>query len=327
MQFGFGPMSPEIIEAVYQYSQNYNTDLMLIASKNQVDWDEGYVATTADYYDMLANFQRQYPDSNVMICRDHCGPGFKNAYYDDEFDIEQTIRSDIALKFDLIHIDMCHYNGDIIKKTCEMIEYARSLNPDIQIEIGTDDIEAKFVDNDLVKFEAYIRPFVDFKPLYYVVNTGSLIKENKQVGRFNQKMTGGFARILNKYNIKLKEHNADYLSGFEIGLRQWGVDAMNIAPQLGVVQTTTVLSEAQKYGINIDDFVNLVYNKGRWRKWDYGNLDGNPYLATIVGGHYHYKSNEWKRLIYCVQIDPGSLQTRVISEITDVIHHYVTIGT
>ena len=43
MKFAFGPMSSEIIQAIYQYSHDNSVELMLIASKNQIDYDGGYV--------------------------------------------------------------------------------------------------------------------------------------------------------------------------------------------------------------------------------------------------------------------------------------------
>lgn len=42
-KLGIGALSSEIIEAVFRYSNNNLIPLMLIASKNQIDWDGGYV--------------------------------------------------------------------------------------------------------------------------------------------------------------------------------------------------------------------------------------------------------------------------------------------
>ena len=42
-KIGIGPMSSEVIEAVYKYSSINNKELMLIASKNQIDHNGGYV--------------------------------------------------------------------------------------------------------------------------------------------------------------------------------------------------------------------------------------------------------------------------------------------
>ena len=131
-------------------------------------------------------------------------------------------------------------------------------------------------------------------------------------------------KTIEQYGLQLKEHNSDYLTTEQIQLRKGCVDAMNIAPQLGVVQTMTVLAECQKYGINVDDFVNLVYHSNRWIKWDNGNLKGNPYLSTIVAGHYHYTSDEYHRLID--SFDPN-IRQKIINNIKDVIHHYVKDAT
>ena len=40
-KIGIGPMSSEVIEAVYKYSSINNKELMLIASKNQIDHNGG----------------------------------------------------------------------------------------------------------------------------------------------------------------------------------------------------------------------------------------------------------------------------------------------
>lgn len=322
VKFGFGPMSTEIIEAIYQYSQDHSVELMLIASKNQIDYDGGYVNNwnTQQYVEHLNVLKKQYPQSKIMICRDHCGPGFKRDDCDSLIDTYQTVAEDINAGFDLLHIDFCHYTGNIIQETIKALEFARKLNEDIEFEIGTDSIEDEILTKQQVLDN--IKQFIEFDPLYYVINTGSLIKENKQIGTFHSDLLQDIHYELQDLGwADTKEHNSDYLSTEQIKLRNGCVDAMNIAPQLGVVQTTTVLAECQKYGINVDDFVNLVYHSNRWVKWDNGNLNGNPYLSTIVAGHYHYSSKEYKRLIR--QLRSIAIENKIIHNIKDVINHYV----
>lgn len=324
MKFGLGSMSTEIIEAVYQYSNKHSVELMLIASKNQIDYGGGYVNDwdTREYTNHLQILQTAYEKSQVLICRDHCGTGFtdKKTHYSIE-DPKQTIKTDIEYGFDLLHIDLCRYhNHDIIASTHELIEYARNLNPSIQIEIGTDAIEEPL---DVNKCEITLRQLLPHKPTYYVVNTGSLVKENKQVGKF--KYRHDIARlhdICSLYGVQIKEHNADYLSSEEIKIRSGYVDAMNIAPQLGVVQTSTVLHECQKFGINVDKFIYLVYNSGRWEKWEDGNLTENPYLSTIVAGHYHYTSDEYCDIVHELN-KHINIKDRIQDNIKDVIGHYL----
>ena len=70
-------MSQEAIEAVFSYSSAYAYPLMLIASRNQIDWDRGYVLRTAEFGDYVCDLGRRYPLADVKVCRDHCGPGFR----------------------------------------------------------------------------------------------------------------------------------------------------------------------------------------------------------------------------------------------------------
>ena len=125
MDLGFGPMSPEIIRAIFQYSHIHERPLMLIASMNQIHHADGYVDTTKGFMEEVKKLRQTYCDSNVMVCRDHCGPGFKDRNCDDLQDTLATINEDIACGFDLVHVDLCHYTGDIVGKTNEVIEYIK----------------------------------------------------------------------------------------------------------------------------------------------------------------------------------------------------------
>lgn len=328
MKFCFGPLSTEIIEAIYDYSHYWSEELMLIASKNQIDYNRGYVNNwnTEEYVDFLKEMKQKYTKSMITVCRDHCGPSKK--YRSNLGDVYRTIKTDIACNFDIIHVDLCYYGykRSVVKKTCTILDFIRKKDSNIKFEIGTDEIGVTNKTQNDIKNEIDI--FHKYNPVYYVVNSGSLVKENKQVGSFNKLFINDIHDYLNKqYGIGLKEHNADYLSSNQIALRKNKVDALNIAPQLGTTQTITVLSEAIKYGINIDDFVNLVYNNKRWEKWERKNtknLTNNPYLSTIVAGHYHYTSDEYKKLIDKISKYKHnfSIYLKIKRNIQEIIDHY-----
>src|SRR6185436_8021027 len=110
-KLGVGPMSEEIVEATFSYSQKSNQPLMLISTKNQIDHNGGYVNnwTTTQYLDYIKNLTSKYPSAKVYVCRDHLGPGFKNH---DLADVYKTADDDVANGFDLIHVDFCHYKGE-----------------------------------------------------------------------------------------------------------------------------------------------------------------------------------------------------------------------
>ena len=105
-KLGFGPMSREVITSIATYSKEKNEPLMLIASRNQVDAESGYVMTTPELRQLLSTL----PTENLWICRDHCGPYFldveKGLPLRDAVEAsKKTIAYDIEQGFDLIHID------------------------------------------------------------------------------------------------------------------------------------------------------------------------------------------------------------------------------
>ena len=142
LELGIGPMSSEIIEAVFRYSHYHRQPLMLIPSKHQIDYKGGYVNkwTTKEFMQFVKEMREKYPYGQIKVCRDHCGPGF-NGQQDVE-DTHNSIRSDIENGFDLIHIDFCHFQGnreERFQASKEAIELCLNLNPRIELEIGTDE--------------------------------------------------------------------------------------------------------------------------------------------------------------------------------------------
>lgn len=326
-RLAIGPMSSEVIEAIFRISHYKRKELMIIASKNQIDHSGGYVNnwTTKEFMDFIKKMKETYLYSNIKICRDHCGPGFNGN--DDLLDTYKTIETDIANGFDLIHIDFCHFKGtkeERFEESKKAIQYCYELNPRILIEIGTDEnagINFGFI--NLQEIEKEIDFFLQFcKPEFYVVQTGSLIKEINQVGNFNSLFMKEISSLLKTKGIKLKEHNADYLSKEEIKKREGIIDAMNIAPQVGVIQTLITLNKCLVYGINFDNFLEEVYAGGKWRKWLNNNTAENKFLCCVIAGHYHFASENYKRLIEKLN-EREDIKETIINRIIEVIDHYV----
>ena len=323
---GIGPMSTEVIEAVFRYSHFHRKELMLIASKNQIDYSGGYVNgwSTKQYCDFLKKMKKKYAYSNVKNCRDHCGPGFTGNM--SMADTYKTIESDIEYGFDLIHIDLCYYQGtneERLEESRNAIEHFLTLDKDIAIEIGTDEnLGSNYSLNSLEEIENEVNFFKSFfDPEFFVIQTGSLVKEINQVGSFNKNFIIESSKILNDNNIKLKEHNADYLSKSDIRERQGIVDAMNIAPQLGVVQTSLVLNKCLIYGVRFDDYANAVYNGKKWKKWMYNNDALNKLLCVKIAGHYHFASDEYKKIINQLN-KHEDISENIIETLMEVIDHY-----
>lgn len=321
-----GPMSLESVEAVFRYSHFHRKQLMLIASKNQVDWDGGYVNnwTTKKYMGYVEEMRKSYPQANVLICRDHCGPGFNGNH--DLKDVYNTIEDDIKNGFDLIHMDFCHFKGtykEQLKESKKAIQYMLSIKPDILIEVGTDEnVGTNYSLSNLEEIEKEIDFFKDFcKPDFYVVQTGSLVMEINQAGSFNKDFAKKASGLLRAKGLKMKEHNDDYLTKDEIASRRGIVDAMNIAPQLGVIQTNFVLNKCLIYGIDFTEFIEIVYQGNKWKKWLDKNGPENKLLCSTIAGHYHFTSDAYKNIIGQLE-EREDIKENIINVLTDLIDHY-----
>ncbi len=325
-QFGIGPMSSEAIEAVYRYSNFNRKQLMLIASKNQIDHSGGYVNgwSTKEYSEHLKTLKDKYTFSDVLLCRDHCGPGFTGNF--DLKDTYQTIEEDINNGFDLIHIDFCHHKGTFEEKLEESkkaIEFCKGLNEEILIEIGTDEnLGDNFAFNSIDEIENEIDYFTSFcDPNFFVVQTGSWVMEINQAGNFNSDFNKEVSSLIRSKGLKFKEHNADYLTSEEIAKRKGIVDAMNIAPQYGVIQTGIIINKCLAYGIDFESWAEIVYKGGKWKKWLKDNTPENKFLCINIAGHYHFATDEYK-IIFDQINQYEDLSETIIESLVEVTEHY-----
>jgi hypothetical protein len=279
-------------------AESNTVPLMLISSKNQIDWDAGYVNNwnTSQYAANIAGMKQKYPKAQVFVCRDHCGPGFKN---DDLSDVYKTIDSDLENGFDLIHIDFCHYKGtyeEILEESKKAILHILKHKPKMLLEVGTDENTGAFL-NNLEKIENEMKYFSALAPLqFFVCQTGSLVKEEEQAGGFNAEFLKKVRPLAEKYQIGIKEHNCDYIEAEEIAKRKGLVEAVNVAPQFGVIQTALTLAKSYTYGINPEDFLNTAYQSGKWKKWLKNETSQNKYLCSVLAGHYVFASTAYKNL-------------------------------
>jgi len=286
-------MSLICIDTLAKYADDRRRPLMFIASRNQVDVDSGYVMTTRELEQQLSRFPRNY----IMLCRDHCGPYFLDV--EKSLSLTQaveatkkTIAADIENGFDLIHIDTSRCD-DSYRVADDLFNFCLKLNPRIKFEFGTE--ENVGVAAGIKKYQDDVHFASQFPNMEFVVaQTGSLTMEDRQAGSFDVGLVKHLVGYAEAAKIKLKEHNADYLTQEQIALRkQAGVHACNIAPQLGVIQTKTVLGLAEYYGLDTREFKQLVLDSGKWRKWI---IDGGNDIKVAVAGHYCFNTPEYQKL-------------------------------
>lgn len=327
-KIGIGPMSSEVIEAVYKYSSINNKELMLIASKNQIDHNGGYVNNwnTKEYSNYLKSMQMKYTNAKIKICRDHCGPGFNGKQNIN--DVYKTIDSDIENNFDLIHVDFSKAKKNykqILKLSKEAILYIKKIKPKVEIEIGTDENFAQKLSSINIKeFLNEMDYFLEFMdPEYFVVPTGSLVMEDNQFGFFNHKFIKSVYQRIKKRPILLKEHNADYLNSESINLRKEFISALNIAPQFGVFQTKFVIDECVKFGIDTTNFLNKCYESQKWEKWLLNSDSKDVYKCSIIAGHYNFQDKSYKVILDNLNKIHGDFNKKIVDAHYEIIDHYV----
>ena len=294
---GVGPMSPEIVTLCLEYSHIYSFPLMIIASRNQADYDSGYVCTTSQLSTLIKDSQ-YYDPERILLCRDHCGPYFSDL--DSGLDLEAamqrciaTIKSDCAAGFDLIHIDVSRIPKVELQKSSaiRLYQVAKECNPKIKFEFGSEQNEIGNVSEIEVRDSLDIAKALLPELKFFVSPTGSLTK-HIQVGEFDVDTVKKLVDLVHTEGLLFKEHNADYLSIDEVKLRRAaGIDALNIAPQLGRVQTEVLHDLGHFLGPVYTNFKELALGNGYWGRWVPCTVtDDNT--KFFVSGHYHFASNE-----------------------------------
>jgi len=269
---------------------------MIIASRNQVDADSGYVMTTPELREQLQTLPTDY----IWVCRDHCGPYFldteKQLSLADAIEAtKKTIAYDIEQGFDLIHIDTSRVD-DTYGVAEELIRFCLELNPNIRFEFGTE--ENIGVAAGAIKYKedvAFARQFPNMQ--FVVAQTGSLCYEDRQAGTFDYHIAQDLVDVAEAAGVRLKEHNADYLTAEQIQLRKSaGVHALNIAPQLGVAQTKLLRDIATSCDLKEEweAFSVRVLGSLRWQKW---TTDSNANMRVNIAGHYCFETDEYKDLV------------------------------
>jgi hypothetical protein len=268
-KLGFGPMSQDITEILARYTKENAYPLMIIASRNQADYNSGYVCTSKELVDLVKEFN----NPNLLICRDHCGPYFGDKYI--RLTIEEciamckeTIKNDISSGFDLIHIDVSRIKSNHLTYGKDLIEYAISLNPNIMLEFGSENNTGIDVSSSIGRIEEQLVFLQQYKKnvKFFVTQTGSLTKCGQE-GTFSLVDNTNVAKQIHDAGFLFKEHNADYFNKADlIDRRKAGVDSLNIAPQLGTIQTA-ILKEFSP--VNLwNKFSDVVYSANKWQRWD-----------------------------------------------------------
>ena len=323
-RLGVGPVSRNTVDATIRMAYRHQRTVMLVASRGQIECDEmggGYVGrwTTESFTRYVRD---RDPAGLVKICRDHGGP-WQHPEDSARDHSEQhvldrslvSLRADIRSGMDLLHIDTSREGQEgadferalkrLVMLYHECQEYAHSRNEMLGFEIGLERQSDEA--DDPREFSAKLERIVDALasaclrwPTFVVVQTGTRVEGTKNRGALVThreavvEAVGELARICWENGMALKAHNVDYLPADAItGLFRSGTDAINVAPEFGVLETLSLLELLNELKLprERDNFLQLAYESGAWRKWfDDGGTDLD---RSVVAGHYVFATDEF----------------------------------
>jgi len=295
MNYCFGVQSKNSVDVLIDFSlKNSELNITFIPSRRQIDYNGGYVNnwTTCSF----ANYVKS-KNSNIKIERDHGGPG--QGYYDD--DGYESLREDCKY-FDIIHIDPWKkYKNlmDGMEWTANMITFCYNINPTIEYEIGTEEAIRPFTIEELEELILYLKTSLTEdiynKIRFLVIQSGTRLLEGKNTGVFDEEKLKNMLLLSKKYNLISKEHNGDWLTIDNIKLKQkYGLDIINIAPELGMIESSIIIDYIKYYPEYFDRVYNICLESNLWKKWVSDDFDYSNNKEDIIkiSCHYHFTNDE-----------------------------------
>ena len=103
-----------------------------------------------------------------------------------------------------------------------------------------------------------------------------------------------------------------------------GVESFNIAPELGVLETATILelSDNDKLSSSRDEFIDICVKSGKWKKWVNPRVIYEPIDLARISGHYVFSSDEFyqikSRILEVIDID-AEIKNRIKKRIKEIV--------
>lgn len=354
-----GPMSGRVIEATARFSVQNDWPICLIASRRQVDAKSvggGYVdgLTTEQ---LAKRLNREVASGHIILARDHGGPyqrGEEESLSLDEAlnAVESSYRTDIESGFSILHIDpeKCVSQGDaeglqtFTDLTCELLGRCFNIlketgRDDVRFEVGSDEgIGMDFAPDQWAQFFEAISDFCDAhgrpKPVAMAVPLGSKVKELENVGGlalnphdpFWTKRVQAMCAVAARFGTKLKLHNADYISPQVLKrYRELGVEQINVAPELGVIETRALLQFLRQNNLKpqAEAFLKIAYDSRKWERWLKPGSTASDEEKAIMAGHYVFATPAYRALLQSLPVtEYDALDRFLIAAITRGIANY-----
>lgn len=323
-RMGIGPVSRNAVDAAIRLAYRQRRPVMLVASRGQIECEQlggGYVErwTTEAFTRYVRD---RDPARLIMLCRDHGGPW----QHPDEVAsglVESqvlarslaSLRTDIQCGMDLLHLDTSREGSEEADFDCALTRLvglyrecendARAQGRRVCFEVGLERQGANV--DDPAAFRSKVERILDAltgasleRPTFVVAQTGTQVVATENRGELCTRPDAvtaalrGMAAVCREHEVALKAHNVDYLPGDAVvALFRCGIDAINVAPEFGVIETRAFLMLLDRLGLPgaRDEFLHLGYESRAWRKW----VDDNAtdLERCIVAGHYVFATPQF----------------------------------
>lgn len=284
-------MSKEVVDYILENDVNVG----LIPSRRQIEYNGGYVNnwTTEEF--------SKYVAGRKIIERDHGGPLQGSNEDDGSISFDSDTRH-----FNMVHVDVWKQYKNIYsaaEATAKIIKDLYSKNSNLRYEIGTEEAIQKMTSYELDLFVMRVKELLtedEFsKILFIVVQCGTRLSKVNNNGVFDDVQLEEFIKVVKKYNKLSKEHNGDYIDSTIRKIKfSMGLDAINIAPELGMIQTRTILETLSED--EIETFYKICFESKKWVKWVDSNFkpDENKKELILICGHYCFTNDTVKQWIH-----------------------------
>ena len=295
-KFFIGPMSKNIVDSIIEFNNESNRPIGLIPSRRQVEYSGGYVNnwTTEEF---ISYVKPKSP--NTILERDHSGA--LQGYEED--DGKTSLKIDAKSGFHLIHIDPFKKYTSLQSaslETVDNIKFCNSINSKCLYEVGTEEAirkySAKQLDIFLNMLEQELGTLFE-KVKFAVIQSGTKLQSGTNIASLDEKKCEAMVGVCKGHGLLSKEHNGDYISEADIKTRfDIGLDAINIAPEFGGIETSCILKEIEELNRKdlFDIFYKLCHSSDRWKKWFPSNFDPdlNKEQLIKVSGHYVFSTDK-----------------------------------
>jgi hypothetical protein len=317
-----GPMTKNVVDAAIKFANNSKQVLGFIPSRRQIEYDNGYVNNwnTKEFSEYVKS-----KTNRITLQRDHSGPGQGKSH-----DLGVLSLIEDCKYLDLIHIDPWKQFPDFqdgLEYTVNLIKMCYSLNSNIRFEIGTEQSIREFTYIELELFIESLKKILTEKEfnsiLYLVIQSGTSLKGNNQTGNYDSAKLINMISVAKKFNLLSKEHNGDYISVNVVHEKfNLGLDAINIAPEFGLIETQTYLDYITDEE-TLFKFWEICYKSNKWVKWVDPSFDPikNKIELIKICGHYVLSYEEFFDIMKKFPYINEEIQNRVITKLTE-LHGY-----